>query len=289
MTAIPDNGYVFMLNSNKVVYLPTCLLFHMITKCFSEMSVVNMAGSVATMVSDVQGLIGRLTDSFTATARASEENRILHFPGDWKNDRVRMRNTLNNVVARIGYMGELVGQTERKKLYGMVERLSGAWTSLIRILDGKNTREMQEATRLPCVSYFRSENPDTWKQTMAQMLLSLDAEVSKQSPGRRLILLCHRRVRLALLKEIESIERKQYAQMLFSPDKILCVYNDDLPVTCPTCTKMTETTSKKSTRLAVRKNYTRNSQIRRKETTRVRSDTIAIGALEVPATLQEDA
>ncbi len=286
MSATPENGYVYMLDSNKVVYLPTCLLFHMITNCFTQMSIVNMAGSVVALVSDIPTLISRLADNFLATARASEQNRVMHFPGDWKSDRVRMRNLLNSVISCLGYMGEIVGQADRRKLSGSAERLTQAWGLLARILDGKTVQEMQAATKLPCVSYFRSVNLDTWKQTMALTLLSLDEEVSGKGIGRRLILLCHRRVRTALLKEIEDIERKQHAQTLFSPDKILCVYNDDLPVTCPNCAKMTAVDNT-FTRQTVRKCYLREAPGKAGKAA-ARPDAAALDVLTIPASLRDD-
>ena len=287
MSTIPENGYVYMLDSNKVVYMPTCLLFHMIVKCFSQLSIGNMAGSIDAVISDLQRMMGRLAENFWATARASEQNRILHFPGDWKTDRVRMRNMLNNFVSRVGYLGELVGRMDRRNLFGAVERLSHSWTTLARILDGKNTRDMENATKLPCISYFRSENHDSWKQTMALTLLSLDAEASKLLPNRRLILLCHRRVRTALFNEIEGIERKRCLHTLFSPDKILCVYNDDTPVTCPTCAKMTAVDNN-VTRQSVRKPFLRDSRSRAMSVVNEHPDAAAVGALAIPASLRDN-
>lgn len=282
-TIKPDDGYARMLNDGKVLYVPTCLLIQMITKCYSQMSITNMTGNTDTMIPDMLALINQLTTNFEATAKAYERRRILYFPGDWKNDRVRAKKLLYSVMSRLGYMGELVCQSDRKELFGAVERLALAWSDLTRVCDSATARDLQEATKLPCVSYFKSENPDSWRQAMAQILLSLEAEADKARPGTGLILLCYRRVRAAILRAVEDIGRKNNVQALLSPDKVLCLYNDDQPVTCPGCTRMTSATTR-ITRRSIRQSYMRDSQIRVKNA--MRSNTTVIGALQLPPSMQ---
>lgn len=280
-----ERGYADVLAGNRILCIPSCIVVQLIARCFSEISMVNMAGERSRMAPDTASLVRGLAGNFDAARRAHADPSVHFFPGDWRNDKSRARRLLYDVMSAIGYMAELVGQADRETMYGAVRVLVDAWTELEKLLDEKIALRRRQGGPNKCGSiYFRNENADTWKSAMANAILELHGDSVYSSPEDVLLLVCYRRVRGALLQGIEAMERKTWAVKRFPQDKIVCAFDDDLPITCPTCTRMTDTV-RKSTRKTIRTGYLKQNHRRETERGQTRVTRTA-GALPLPPSLR---
>lgn len=242
MTAI-SNRYVSVLNDHKILYMPSCLIVEMLTKLYSQISSINVSGEPHHVAPDLVVLLQRMTENIDATAEAYRENRIRFFIGDWKEDKLKARRLFFNIMSRLGYIAELLGEHERLVLYNAIEDMTESWGELDRIMEDRSDVKCGRKSCDTCNyfrSYFRCNHPDNWKQVMANIILSLDEEAVYDEPGTYLILLCYRRLKLALMSAIENIERKMRKQRKFPEGKILYISNEEVNISCPKCNVMTE-------------------------------------------------
>lgn len=237
--AVIHSKYAGILKNLKILYMPSCLIIEMMTKLYSQVSMINLSGDIHAVVPDLLILLRRMNLNLNTTAEAYREDRIKFFIGDWKDDKLRARKLFFNLMSRLGYLSELVGKVERQLLFKAIEEMGHAWTSLDRIMEEK-CRESEFKPGCGGCQYFRSESQTAWQQIMANILISLDKMADYDDPATYLILLCYKRIKTQLLREIAAIETKQGVSQKFSPDKILCVSDEDLPITCPNCMLMTE-------------------------------------------------
>lgn len=246
------SGYANILNENRIQYMPSCLIVEMMTKLYSQVSTINISGNVHNVVPDLLILLRRLTFNLKTTADAYQESRIKFFIGDWKQDKLRARKLFFNLMSRLGYMSELLGAVEKKLLFKAIEEMTAEWTSLDQIMENK-CRERRCAADCDTCRYFRSDSPNGWHGIMAKNILDLDSRADYGSVT-HLLLVCYDRVRRSLLQAIEEVERKTGATGKFAPEKILSVSNEEVPISCPTCSVMTDTIRKGNTEI-IRRNY----------------------------------
>lgn len=246
------SGYANILNENRIQYMPSCLVVEMMTKLYSQVSTINISGNLHNVVPDLLILLRRLTFNLKTTAAAYQESRIKFFIGDWKQDKLRARKLFFNLMSRLGYMSELLGAVEKKLLFKAIEEMTAEWASLDQIMEGK-CRERRCAVDCDTCRYFRSDSPNGWHGIMAKTILDLDSKADYGSVT-HLLLVCYERVRKSLLWAIEEVERKTGATRKFTPEKILSVSNEELPISCPTCAVMTDTIRKGTTEI-IRRNY----------------------------------
>lgn len=238
MTVMQSN-YAKILQDNKILYLPSCVVVEMMTKLFSQVSQINLSGNLHDMVPDLLVLLRRMSHDLHITAEAYNQSRIKFFIGDWKDDKLRARKLFFNLMSRLGYISELLGAVEKALLYRAIEEMSREWSELDRIMEQKaGEKATRTGVKGETCRYFKSENPDSWRQVMAQAIMELDEDAGPQEDDTYLLLLCYRRVKVALLRVIETMEVRKGVKTRFSPDKILVVHTEDFPISCPNCALM---------------------------------------------------
>lgn len=233
------SAYANILNENRILYMPSCLVVEMMTKLYSQVSMINLSVNVHHVVPDLVVMLERLSFNLKTTARAYEESRIKFFMGDWKEDKLRARKLFFNLMSRLGYMSELLGEVDRKLLYNAIEEMSREWMALDEIMEDKCRQKTECALSCDTCRYFRSES-NTWQNVMAKIIMSIDQKADYSEPGTYLILVCYNRIRKGFLNAIEEIEKKTGASTRFSQDRILAVSNEDIPISCPKCALMTD-------------------------------------------------
>ncbi|MCD8141228.1 MAG: hypothetical protein LUE17_15935 [Planctomycetaceae bacterium] len=245
--------YANILNENKILYMPSCLVVEMMTKLYSQVSMINLSNSIITVMPDLLILLRRLTHNLRTTATAYREERIRFFIGDWKTDKLRARKLFFNLMSRLGYMCQLLGTVDRNLLYKAIEEMSSEWNALDTIMEQK-----REASRClyDCAScrYFRPDSADNWEQMMAKTVLELDEEVTYPDDETYLVLLCYERIRAVVLGAIQELLRRTGGARQFEPNRILSVSNEDVPITCPKCGRMTDILRRGTTAI-FRKDY----------------------------------
>lgn len=247
------NNYANILNQKRILYVPSCLIVEMMTRLYSQVSTVNLTGTMHHVVPDLLVLLRRLGANLRTTAKAYQEKRIRFFIGDWRDDKLRARKLFFNVMSRLGYISELLAPIERKIIYQAVEKLTEEWLRLDEIMESRAAERKTCTGSCDTCRYFRSEHPGNWRQIMANIILALDAE-NEREDDTYLILLCYKRVKMHLVKAIEESERRNSVVEKFNPDRILVVSNEDLSITCPTCTLMTDSL-RKGTSEVIHRNY----------------------------------
>ncbi len=252
MTAIRSK-YVNILNENKILYMPSCLVVEMMTRLYSQVSLINLSTSMHNVMPDLLILLRRLTHNLRTTATAYREERIRFFIGDWKTDKLRARKLFFNLMSRLGYMCQLLGPVDRNLLYKAIEEMSNEWNSLDAIMEQKC-----EASRClyNCAAcrYFRPDSAENWQAVMAKTILELDEETEYPDDETYLVLLCYERIRSSVLNAIHTLLRRTSGIRQFEAKRILCVSNEDLPITCPKCGRTTEILRRGTTDI-IRKDY----------------------------------
>lgn len=236
MTAIRSN-YADILNDCKILYMPSCLVVEMMTKLYSQVSVISMSGSVQNVVPDLLILLRRLTHGLKATADAYENERIRFFIGDWKDDKLRARKLFFNMMSRLGYLSELLGAVDKNLLYKSIEEMTAQWAALDRIMEEKCDKGKCQSSCHLC-RYFRSDSPENWQMIMAKIILELDATAEYPDADTYLILLCYDRIGKAFTKAIDTLQRRSSVVRRFSSSRILCVSGEELPINCLKCGQM---------------------------------------------------
>ena len=234
-----SNDYVTILNTKRILHMPSCLIVEMMTRLYSQVSRISLVDDPHFAVPDLTVMLHRLTQNLKTTSAALLMGRIKFFIGDWRDDKLRARKLFFNLMSRLGYIAQLLGHGERDRLYRAVEDISSAWAELDTIMEKKSAEKHGHCHIDTCI-FFRSEHPAIWQQSMANSILLLHADADYSEPETYLILLCYKRIRTALLRTIDVIERKHCVAKKFSPERILCVSNEDFPISCPTCSLMTE-------------------------------------------------
>ncbi|MCD8352327.1 MAG: hypothetical protein LUC93_17120 [Planctomycetaceae bacterium] len=252
MTAMRSK-YANILNENKILYMPSCLVVEMMTKLYSQVSMINLSNSIHNVMPDLLILLQRLTHNLRTTATAYREERIRFFIGDWKTDKLRARKLFFNLMSRLGYMCQLLGPVDKNLLYKAIEEMSSEWRALDVIMERKC-----EASRClyDCAScrYFRSDSVDNWQAVMAKTILELDEEANYPDDETYLVLLCYERIRASVLNAIHTLLRRTSGIRQFEANRILYVSNEDLPITCPKCGRMTDILRRGTTEI-FRKDY----------------------------------
>lgn len=239
MTAI-RSSYADILEKCKILYVPSCLVVEMMTRLYSQVSTINISAGVQNVVPDLLILLRRLTHGLKVTADAYENERIRFFIGDWKSDKLRARKLFFNLMSRLGYMSELLGAVDKNLLYKSIEEMTAQWSALDRIMQDKCDVNNCNSGCYLC-RYFRSDSEDNWQNVMAKIILDLDANAEYPDADTYLILLCYERIGKSFTKAIETLQRRNTVARRFSPSRILCVSNEEFPMTCPKCGRMTET------------------------------------------------
>lgn len=241
--AMIDGEYANILNKYKILYMPSCLIIEMMTRLYSQVSMVNIVGNIHAVIPDLLILLRRVNHNLRCTSNAYRESRIKFFVGDWKDDRLRARKLFFNLMSRLGYLCEMVGASEKQLMFKAIEEMGREWGLLDGIMEEKCRERRFKSTCATC-SYFRSESRDSWRVIMANILVSLDRDAKYDGPDSCLILLCYKRIKTQLLREIEKMESVKGIGGTFSPDRIMCISEEDLPISCPSCSLMTESRDK---------------------------------------------
>lgn len=270
------NSYTNILKDRKILYVPSCLVVEMMTKLYNQVSMINLSDKLHYVVPDLLILLRRMSLNLRATAEAYRQERIRFFIGDWKDDKQRARKLFYNLMSRLGYMSELLGAVEKGLLYKAIEEMTEEWTALDQIMESRCNEGYRGDKCAVQERYFRSDSPNNWQQLMAKTVLSLSEDDSLDDPDTYLILLCYNRIRLSLLRVIDELQRKIGGSKRISPEKILCVSREDVCMSCPKCTFMTDCVGKGAggATEVIRKGYT-PSQNRRISLRKVSENTRA--------------
>ncbi len=127
----------------------------------------------------------------------------------------------------------MAGHDDRERLHGACEGLTEEWIVLVRTMDNQTKRLGAGGV----CRYFRSRNSSTWKQTMANIILTLD-EDSHCGEGECLILVCYEKMRRLLLSSIDEVMRMRGRPGGFPAGRILSVSDENVPFSCLTCLEM---------------------------------------------------
>ena len=236
-----DSNYAKILKTKKILYIPTCIIIEMMTRLYSRVSSLSVpTRDPHADVPEILILLRRLNVNLRCTSRAYEESRIRFFIGDWRDDKLRARRLFFNLMSRLGDMSESLSTVEKKLLYDTIEEMGREWEHLDRIMDRK-CEESKCAKDCGTCRYFRSFNKTNWRNISANVLLHLNDKVEPEDSDAYLILVCYKRIRTQLINEITEIE-KRTTQVgdRFPREKILCVSEEDIPISCPTCSAMTD-------------------------------------------------
>lgn len=283
MTAVPYNTYARILQTNKILYMPSCLIVEMLTKLYSQVAVINLSEHAHHVVPDLMVLLGRMTDNITATSDAYSQGRIQYFIGDWKDDKVRARKLFFNIMSRLGYISELLGDRERKLLYSCIEDMTEVWAELDQIVSEKRGHGDSPDNCTTC-QYFRSDHPTQWQKVMANIVLNLADEAdSLKNPDTYLLIVCYKRIKTVLTRTIKEVERKSNTKGRFSPEKILFVSNEEIPISCPKCTIMTDAL-RNGTSDVIHQEYAQKSAARRPGARKLEAPVLT-GRYPMPPTL----
>ncbi len=231
--------YAGLLTEKRVLYIPSCVIVEMMTSLYSEIFSITLAGDLHNVVPNLLARMRRLQRNLKATAEAygqgGEEGAKL-FPGDWHEDKLRARRVFFNIMSHLGYITRMVRHADRELLYEAVEGLTADWIALDRVMDEKSKKRNCGCS---FCKYFRNSTSETWKQAMANVILTLD-EDADYSGTEHLILICFERTRRLLLGAIDVIERRQGTPGRFKPNRILAVSEEDVVFSCPTCLELTD-------------------------------------------------
>lgn len=278
-----DDNFAAIVKNNYFEYIPSCLLAQMISNCYSQFSKINIASSRKDIVPDMLALVEKLTLNFRMAKQAYSQTSATFFYGDWKKDQARANALLYEIMSRLGYVGELVSQDERKKIYEIIKNAADAWAELNQSMDEKMRRRAPASANGIAMYYLRNENAGSWQRAMANSILWLDANSQCDGSGKRLLLVCYKRVRNGLLHAIEDLERSCKPARRFAPEKIVHIYEENMPVICPNCTHMTSY-HKNGTRKAIRGSFfkARHEENTRSQTQETTSSTV----LPLPPSVQ---
>lgn len=234
-----NNNYGHILRTRRILYMPSCLIVEMMMRLYSQVSTISPGDNPHVVVPDLLVLLRRLSRNMRATIEAYGESRIKFFIGDWRDDRLRARRVLFNILSRLGHVSERLGTVERRMLLDGVERMNREWNDLNMVME-KRCQERACHQKCDTCRFFRSDSPNSWQRVMATTLLSLNDSVVYDDPSAILILLCYKRVKTQLLKEIERVKADTGRIGDFVGARIECMSDEELPLTCPTCSHMAE-------------------------------------------------
>ena len=241
------NDYANTLTEKRILYMPSCIIVEMLTKLYGQVATINLSGNLHNVTPDLLILLRRMQHNLRVTAEAYEQSRIRFFLGDWRDDKLRARKLFFNIMSRLGYVSELLEHVERNMLFAAIEGMTAEWTALDRIMDAKAEGDGGGGACAAC-RYFRDCNTETWKQTMADIVLGLDGEAD-YGEADHLILLCYGRVKQFLLSAIKDIERRNGTPGKFNPDRIAVVSKENVRMSCPKCSAMTASIRKDGTQV----------------------------------------
>ncbi|MCC8189380.1 MAG: hypothetical protein LIP77_01920, partial [Planctomycetes bacterium] len=224
--SVLNNNFAAIMKRCTVLYMPSCLIVEMMTRLYSQISMVDPASNLTNIMPDLLVLLRRLNYNLRCTVEAYRESRIKYILGDWVDDKVRSRRIFFNLMSKLGYMSELVSPVQKRFLLQAIEETGRAWSDLDKTME-QRCQESKCQRQCGQCRYFRNEHPGTWQQIMANILASLDK--SGGDPDTYFLVLCYKRIKQQLLHEIDAIEPN------FPAERILCVSEEDLPVTCPKC------------------------------------------------------
>lgn len=229
MTVI-NSEYADILKKNRILYVPSCIVIEMLNRLYSQVSMIDLSGNLRGLVPDLLVLVQRLNLNLRSTGEAYRESRIKFFIGDWNHDKRRARKLFFNLMSRLGYLGELVGKSEKELLYKAIEDMGREWGKLDRIMERKCRNSECQRQCGSC-----RDLPEYWQQMMANTLLSLEDPESGEDAGSYLFLLCYKRIKDQLLKDIDELETRRGSAAKFPPERVLCISEEDLPLTCHRC------------------------------------------------------
>lgn len=247
------NNYANILKNHKILCMPSCLVVEMMTKLYSQVSTINLSGNLPNVTPDLLILLRRLTFNLKTTTDAHRQSRIRFFIGDWADDKLRARKLFFNIMSRLGFISELLGAVEKGLLFRAIEEMTGEWSELDVIMEKTCGKEVGDG-RLPQCGNYRSGNPSNWQHSMADAVLSLDFEKELEDPEMSLMLVCYNRIKQSLLQEAAAIEKKNGSNRRIDPDRVLCASDEDIAISCPKCTLMTESLRKGTTEV-IHKRY----------------------------------
>lgn len=235
-----QSSYANYVQNYRILYIPTCVIIEMMTRVYSQISQVNPTDSVSTPTKQLLSLIHRFLFDIRCTSKAYQDKRIKFFIGDWRDDKYRAEKIFTNLMSRLRYLASRLDSESRGQLLDSTRALNYEWDGLGRILAMRSTGDDDEPGERVACRYFRSLNASCWQQIMANIVLTLDNRAEYEETDSYLLLLCYARVRNRILRKIAEIETKMGISDKFNPDKILCVSDEDIPISCPSCMKMTE-------------------------------------------------
>jgi hypothetical protein len=188
------------------------------------------------IVPELLELLDRMRVNLRVTAEAYSRPNINFFGGDWKEDKLRARRIFFNIMSHLDYLSGMVGYEERGELYKAAEAMTAEWIALDTAMDEK-AKEKKGHT---VCKYFRNRHPVSWKQSMADTILTLDEDAKYAGEDDFLVLLCFEKIKLLLLSAIEKSRWRKKIPGKFNADRILVISQEDVPFNCTTCLEMTD-------------------------------------------------
>ncbi len=229
-----------VFKSNRIRYFPSCVIVCMLTEFYSQVSAANPDALTGSAFPNLMALLRRLAANLASAAETYAGSETRFFPGDWREDRLRARTIYFNLVSRLGHLVGLMEAAEGSLLRRVVNDMHRAWSALEEAMEGKGASRRIHPEQT-CCRYFRSLHPSCWQMVMARIVLALEADTAEERPGTVLLLLCYSRVKAHILKELARLERKNTIRGdRFSPDRILCLSDEDQGLSCPNCMTLTE-------------------------------------------------
>lgn len=233
------SNYATLIGKKNIVFVPTCIIIEIMATIFSHISRLPLAGRMA--VEDVEmlaAMLHRFRKDLASTVDAYENGKVGTFVGDWKLDRVKASRIFSLLMIKLAKIYGRVFIPYRDQVREEMEELKNEWDRLFSMLDAMAGRGSVPGDS-PC-RYFHSQDANTWRQTMAHIILSLNDSTAYQAPDTYLLLLCYTRVKLQLVRQIENIQHREHRTTRFRPERIICVSDDEIHMTCPICMRFSE-------------------------------------------------
>lgn len=235
-----QNRYANYLQNYRILYIPTCVIIEMMTRAYSQISQINPIEGEADSTKQLFALLHRFLFDIRCTSKAYQDQRIRFFIGDWREDKYRAERIFTNLMSRLRYLAGRLENEPREMLLDSSRALNYEWDGLGRILAARSARDGDPNGKRASCRYFRSLNASSWQHIMANIILTLDAKAEYEDEDTYLLLLCYSRIRNCIIRKITEMKSRTRASNGFDPEKILCVSNEDIPISCPSCMKMTE-------------------------------------------------
>lgn len=225
------SNLALLLENEAFLYLPTCVIIEIMATAYGTLFRIPANGKLSDeSLALAATCLQRFLKGLKSASRAYEAGRVKTFMGDWRSDRIKAENIFNHLLTTSAKIYHRSFNPYRYDLGEMIWELKKEWEKFCSILNINGKTKCEEFYR-----YFRSSDPSSWQQTMANIILELHANSNYGTPDTHLLLLCNTRIKSHLIRQIETIKKKTSVQIDFDEDRILCVSDMENRMSCPMC------------------------------------------------------